>query len=245
MGAEEQRALRQILAADVAANIVAWNRACRQDILASVACGFVNVHISVPISDIHIQRKLKQDRQWMLAQLADAVKFAQSFGCVVSVGAEDASRASNQDFLMLAETAARLGVVRIRYADTIGCLEPFGVYTILARLVPRCPLPIEFHAHNDFGLAVANSLAAVSAGARFISVTVGGIGERAGNAALEEVVAAAQLVYGWDAGIDLSACRSLTQLVARASGRPIFPYKPVSGGRLLADNMDSYVDRPN
>lgn len=85
------------------------------------------------------------------------------------------------DNAMAVDTAAKLGALRLRYADTVGCLDPFTTFHCLRDIVTRSSLPIEFHGHNDFGVATANTLAVVRAGAEFVSVTVTGIGERAGN----------------------------------------------------------------
>lgn len=229
MGAEEQQAMRRILGAGLKARIFSWNRASSKDIAASVACGFTTVHISIPVSDLHLRYKLGKDRSWALKELTDTAQTAIDLGCEVSIGAEDASRATTEQFLELAQLAADLGALRIRYADTVGCLDPFDVHDIFTHIMSRTPLPVEFHGHNDFGMALANSLAACSAGASSVSVTVGGIGERAGNAALEEFVAAAHSVCQFETGISLAACEGLGELTARASNRPIFPYKPILG----------------
>lgn len=231
MGAEEQQAMRRMLAAGLKARIFSWNRACDQDIAASVACGFTLVHISIPVSDLHLKHKLQKDRAWAFDQLTRTAKTAADLGCQILVGAEDASRATTEQFLELAELAADLGALRIRYADTVGCLDPFQVHDLFSRIMPRAPLPVEFHGHNDFGLALANSLAACDAGAQAVSVTVGGIGERAGNAALEEFVAAAHSLYKMETGVSIAACERLGEITARAANRPIFPYKPVLGSR--------------
>jgi len=219
MGEEEQKAMQLILSAPLNATVFAWNRARREDILASVQCGFSFVHISVPVSELHIRDKLKTNRAWVLRQLEDSVRLAKSFGCTVSVGAEDSSRASIGQFLELADLAAKLGAVRIRYADTIGCLEPFSVYELLSEITSRCPLPVEFHAHNDFGLATANTLAACQAGAELVSTTVAGIGERAGNASMEEVVKAMYSLYGCDTRVDRTRLNHLKLLVADTVSR--------------------------
>lgn len=224
MGQEEAEALRLILDARLKAVVFAWNRACREDIEASIACGFEFLHISVPVSDLHIHRKLKKSREWVLNQLTSAILLAQSHGCSVSVGAEDASRADPEQFLELAELSARLGAVRIRFADTVGLLDPFSSWELMADLAARCPLPIEFHAHNDFGLATANTLAALQGGAVFASVTAAGIGERAGNAGLEEVVAALKEIYGCPGTIDLEAVKKIGRQVAALSGRRSLPF---------------------
>jgi homocitrate synthase NifV len=235
MGEEEQEAMRLILSAPLQAKVTAWNRASADDILASVSCGFSFIHISVPVSDLHIEQKLKKSRMWVLEQLRKSISLAQSFGCIVSVGAEDASRADREYFLRVADVAAKMGAIRIRYADTVGCLQPLAAQRIFQELIPRCPLPVEVHMHNDFGLANANTLVALAAGADLASTTIAGIGERAGNAALEEVVTALQVVYGLNCSVDIEAFSHLSNLVMQASGRTIFPYKPILGSAFIAD----------
>jgi homocitrate synthase NifV len=211
------------------ATLIAWNRADLADISASLACGFSCIHISLPVSDLHIDYKLKKDRKWVINQLKTALQLVQSYGCDITVGAEDTSRADPEFFLRFADVAAKFGAIRIRFADTVGCLDPFMTFDRLQNLVSRCSLPIEFHGHNDFGLATANTLAAFQAGAQFASVTLAGIGERAGNASLEEVVASLEKFYGYHCGVESSHLGLLADLVAKASSRPLFPYRPVVG----------------
>ena len=236
MGEEEQEAMKLILSAPLKAKVIAWNRASRSDILASVACGFSFLHISVPVSDLHIEQKLNKSREWVLDQLEQSILLAKSFGCTVSVGAEDASRANREYFLQVAEVAAKMGAIRIRYADTVGCLHPVLVHDIFTDIAPRCPLPIEVHMHNDFGLANANTLVALHAGAVLASATIAGIGERAGNAALEEVVSGMQVIYDIHTDIDVGAFSSLGNLVMQICGRELFPYKPVVGSAFAVNN---------
>lgn len=229
MGTEEQETLRSLLALPIRATLIAWNRADIADVRASLACGFSCIHISLPVSDLHMTHKLKKDRKWVLKQLTTVLQFLRSYGVAITVGAEDTSRADPEFFLQFADVAAQYGAMRIRFADTVGCLDPFMTFERLKSLVERCSLPIEFHGHNDFGLATANTLAAFQAGAQFASVTLGGIGERAGNASLEEVVASLEKMYGYHCGVEASHLGLLADLVAQASGRPIFPYRPVVG----------------
>ncbi|HEY3423676.1 MAG TPA: homocitrate synthase, partial [Negativicutes bacterium] len=233
MGEEEQEALKLILAAPLTAKVIAWNRAVKEDIMASIHCGFSFVHISVPVSDLHIQKKLCKSREWVIANLRESILLAQSYGCTVSVGAEDASRADLEFILQVADVAAKLGAIRIRYADTVGCLDPFTTHAMMSELLPRCPLPLEVHMHNDFGLATANTLAAVEAGVHLASTTIAGIGERAGNAAMEEVVSALHSLYDVTTGINVEAFKTLSELVMQASKRNIFPYKSIIGSEFL------------
>lgn len=186
MGPCEQEVIRYLLSLPLKAQIMTWNRAVLSDIKASIACGAKNIHISIPASDIHIKHKLQKSREWVVDNLLNTVSYAREQGCVVSVGAEDASRA-NQDFVIkLAVKAEEAGAVRFRYADTLGILDPFQTYDNIQRLKKFTNITLEIHAHNDFGLATANALGAYQAGAEFIDTTVNGIGERAGNTCLQD-----------------------------------------------------------
>jgi homocitrate synthase NifV len=223
IGPEERDVMREILSLGLKAQVIAWNRANLQDILLAVNCGFQHIHVSVPVSDLHIRYKLGKSREWVLKRLAESLEYARSFGCRVFAGAEDASRADEEFLLQVAEVAGRMGAERIRYADTVGCLDPFRIYDIMQRLVKKCVLPIEVHLHNDFGLATANTVSAVRAGVGLVSVTVGGIGERAGNASLERIVEVFGTLEGYDIGMDPAVLPELTRLVSNAcklSDRP-------------------------
>lgn len=222
MGAEEQEVLRSMLALPLSATLTAWNRAVADDIHASAACGFSVLHISVPVSDLHIIHKLSKSREWVLNQLKQALDIARGYGCGITVGAEDASRADDEFFLTVADMAGKMGAQYIRYADTVGCMEPLELYEKLKFLVKSSPLPIEFHGHNDFGLAIANTLAAVNAGVSLVSTTVLGLGERAGNADMEKVIAAVERFSNVRTGICIEQLPALHELVARASSRPSF-----------------------
>lgn len=229
MGEMEQNTLKLLLELPLKATLIAWNRANLNDIRASINCGFSCIHISLPVSDFHIFQKLKKDREWVLQRLETTLKLVKSYGCSIIVGAEDCSRADPEFFLRFADVAAKYGVIRIRFADTVGCLDPFRTLDSLSDLAKRCPIPIEFHGHNDFGLATANTLAAFKAGVAYSSVTLDGLGERAGNAPLEEVVTSLSKLYNYDCGINLNVLSSLSDIVAKASARPLFPYKPIVG----------------
>jgi homocitrate synthase NifV len=229
MGKQECEDLKLMLKMPVKSNLIAWNRANLKDLKASIECGFKFIHVSLPISDLHIEYKLKKNRVWVLDQLKKCLKYLKNYGVTIIVGAEDASRADPEFFLQYAEIAASFGAIRIRYSDTVGCLDHFTTYQNIKEIVDRSPLPIEIHAHNDFGLAVANTLAAYRAGAEFASVTVTGLGERAGNASLEETVVSLKHFYNYDCGIELETLPYLAEIVSKASERAFFPYKPIVG----------------
>lgn len=242
MGGEEQEAVRAIAASGLKAEVLAWCRATKSDIDAALACQVKGVNISLPVSDIHIQLKLRKDRAWVLAQLEWALSYAKDHDLYVSVGAEDASRADWAFLIQYGQTASDHGADRLRYCDTVGILDPFTTCEAVRALKAQFPIPLEIHTHNDFGLATANALAAVKGGATYVNATVNGLGERAGNAALEEVVMALTHLYGVPLPTKRSALLSLCQEVARASGRPIPTWKAIVGRNVFAHESGIHAD---
>lgn len=224
MGLEEQEVIRHIAGLGLQAGIFTWNRLSVNDIEASLSCGVNSVHLSVPVSDIQIKYKLRKNRRWVLETLKDVLCYAVKAGCTVSVGLEDASRADQKFVALVAGIALEEGAVRIRYADTVGILEPFRTYEIMRSLISRIGSNVEIHAHNDFGMAAANTLAAVKAGCRYISTTVNGIGERAGNAAFEEMLLIFKQHFGSMPVDDFSRVKILSRFVSRACRRKPYAF---------------------
>jgi len=186
----ETRTISQLVALQLPIRLITWNRAVLSDLQASYKTGVEGVAISIPTSDQQIKHKLKKDRAWVLDQMGQCILNAKKEVGYIVLGLEDASRAEFAFLVEILSEAEKFGVDRVRFADTTGILEPLKVFFTLQKFVGVSNIPLEFHAHNDLGMATANSLAAVQAGFKAISVTVGGIGERAGNAALEEVAVA-------------------------------------------------------
>jgi homocitrate synthase NifV len=177
-------------------------------------CGSRCIHISLPVSDIQIQYKLQKNRTWVLNRLQEAVGFARNAGASVTVGAEDASRADFSFLVKYACLARELGAERLRYADTVGALHPFISYYKVQSLIRESGISIDFHAHNDFGLAIANTLVSVEAGAEYISTTVLGLGERAGNCSLENIVSVLNHFLPTSVQVNQNALNYLTQYVS-------------------------------
>lgn len=242
MGEHEIELIREITAATKRARTMVWARMVDSDLAAALRCGADIVHLSISVSDIQIERKLGRDRDWVLATLRRFVDRAADAGATVSVGFEDASRADGDFLVRAAQLAQQHGAVRVRYADTLGLLEPFSTHDRIARLRREIDIGIEMHAHNDLGLATANTLAAVLAGATHASTTVNGLGERAGNAALEEVVMAARHLYAVDCGVDTTKLSQISQLVAAASGRPVAAGKSIVGAAVFTHESGIHVD---
>ena len=161
-----------------------------EDLLAVQGLAVHMVDLSIPYPTSRSNTNWAATALGVLRQINQMVRKARLLGYQVCVGMEDASRADMEFILQVAEMAAKAGAARLRFADTVGIMEPFSVHSKLSRLRANCDLELEMHAHDDFGLATANTLAAVAGGATHINTTVNGLGERAGNAPLEECVLA-------------------------------------------------------
>jgi len=242
MGGDEMEAIAAIVDMGLPSSILGWNRAVIADVKASLECGVDAVAVSISASDIHIKTKLRKDREWVLESVRKSVEFAKSHDLYVSVNAEDASRADWQFLLEFARTAKACGADRLRYCDTLGTLEPFRTYREVKALIEETGLDVEMHTHNDFGMATANALAGIRAGAKFVNTTVGGLGERTGNSALEEVVMALKYVEGIDLGVPTERFRELAEYVAHAAGRDVPAWKPVVGSRVFAHESGIHID---
>lgn len=242
MGAEERESIRAVAALGLGARLMVWSRMHAADIDACANLGANLIDISVPASDQHLAHKLRRPRQWLLDELPRYVAMGLDLGLDVGIGCEDASRADPDFLAQLAETAERAGARRLRFADTLGVLEPFGTFERIAHLRARTGLEIEMHAHDDLGLATANTLAACKAGATHANTTVNGLGERAGNAPLEEVVVGLEKLHGIRTDIDLKGFLALSSSVAHASGRDVPWQKSVVGPGAFTHEAGIHID---
>ncbi len=242
MGGEEQQLVREIAHAGLNASILGWNRARIEDIKQSLACGVDAVAISLATSDIHLETKLRKSRSWALETIRRCTAYAHDHDMYVSVGAEDASRTDIEFLITYALAAKSEGASRIRFCDTLGVMEPFGMYDRIRILCAETGMEVEVHAHNDFGMATANTLAAVRAGASWVNTTVGGLGERAGNAPLEELVMALRHVEGRFMPQKTENFTALVGYVMAAATRKVDPAKPIVGPNVFAHESGIHTD---
>lgn len=246
MGGDEKEAIKSIVkrnrSSSNAKSIMAWNRAVIGDIEQSIDCDVDAVAISISVSDIHIKHKLRTSRQWVLENMIKSVEYAKKNGLYVSVNGEDASRADREFLVEFINAAKNAGADRFRYCDTVGIMEPFKLRDEISYLYNKTKFDIEMHTHNDFGMATANAIAGIVGGANHIGVTVNGLGERAGNAALEEVIMALKFVYGYETNIDTTKFREISKYVSQASGRALPPWKAIVGTNMFRHESGIHAD---
>ena len=242
LGAEEKMAVKHIARMGLGASVMSWNRADINDINRSIECDVDAVCISMPSSDNLIQNKLGKDHAWVADKVYEAASYAAEHGLYISVVAEDTPNANLAFLIDFAKAAVDAGADRVGYQDIIGKEDPFTCYERIKTLRQIMPVDIEIITRNDFGLATANTLAALKAGARFANVTSMGIGERAGCAPLEEVALAARHILNMEAGVDGTKFREIADAVSLATGRAISPSKPVIGSNVFVQEAGISVD---
>lgn len=242
MGSLEIETIQEIIKICQTSEVITWNRLKIEDIEASIKSNVKSVHISVPSSDIQIWNKLKKDKNWVLKEVENILDFTHKKGLKISFGAEDSSRADEEFLNELYLVAVRNGASRIRYADTLGILTPLEVFEKIEKIRKKINVDIDFHGHNDFGMATANGLMAFKAGAKFISCSVNGLGERAGNTALDEIVMAVKYLENGYSDINIKKFMKLSEIVAEYSGRKIWESKPFVGEKVFSHESGIHVD---
>ncbi|MHC2332053.1 homocitrate synthase [Bradyrhizobium sp. USDA 4454] len=242
MGSEEITAIRAIVEADLPLTTIGWCRMREADVDAAIKAQVSMINMSIPTSDVQIAAKLGGHRGLALEQVRRLVGYARQKGLQISVGGEDASRANVEFLIRLIAVAKAAGARRFRIADTLSVLDPDATYALVRKLRVTTDLELEFHGHDDLGLATANTLSAIKAGASHASVTVIGLGERAGNAPLEEVAVALKQLYGRETGIILPELENVAALVAAAAARAIPLNKAIVGEHVFTHESGIHVD---
>ncbi len=218
-----------------APRLALWCRCRAEDIMAAARLRPDVLSLSMPVSDRHITKRLQKTHTWVLARLRESLRLAAELGLgCLSLGVEDASRADQAFLAELIGAAVASGVRRIRFADTVGIMTPEETGTLIRSYRKRYPvLELAFHGHNDFGLASANAVSALEAGAQWADVAVLGLGERAGCARLEEVAGMLTLVKK-RREYKVERLRTLCELVAQAAKRPVADHHPLVGGAIFS-----------
>ncbi|VVO18359.1 hypothetical protein [Pseudomonas fluorescens] len=242
MGGDELDTIETLLERKNEGMLVAWNRGVKNDVIQSLKLGFDAIHIGLPTSNNHLGDNLKKDRTWLLKTASELIKLAKDSGVFVSVSAEDVGRSELSFVEEYAAHVAESGADRIRLSDTVGILTPERYGAIVGRVKRASGIAVQCHAHNDFGLATANTLAGIQAGATFFHATVNGIGERAGMPDLAQCVLALKILYNIDLGVDETKLISLSQVVAQATRVKCYPWQPIIGENVFAHESGIHAD---
>jgi 2-isopropylmalate synthase len=230
----EEKALRDLVNAGLKAEVCGLTRTLKSDIDAALSCDVGYIHTFISTSEVQMKHALNMTPKQVLEAAVNSVQYIKGHGVICEFSPMDATR-TDLDFLKkICKAAEEAGADRINIPDTVGITAPQSMEKLIRGLTAVVKTPLSVHCHNDFGLAVANSLAGVVGGATQVHVAVNGLGERAGNASLEEVVMGLHLVYNRKTGIDTQLLYGTSRLVSRLTGVVIQPNKAIVGENAFA-----------
>ena len=225
----EVKAIKKICKQGLKADICGLARTVKNDIDVAIDCDLKYIHTFIATSDIHLQYKLKMTRDQVMEKAIFAVEYAKRHGLKVEFSAEDATRSDRQFLNQIFKSVAEAGADRIDIPDTVGYATPKYISELVKDVIKFTNLPVSVHCHDDFGLAVANSIAGFEAGASCAHVTINGLGERAGNASLEEVVMSLQCLYNYQHNINSTILYDISRFVSNTMGIIVQPNKAIIG----------------
>ena len=239
---EEERSVKAIVKEDLNAQILVLARTKKSDIDKAIDCDVDGIITFMATSDLHLKHKIKMTRDEILNVCMNSIEHAKDHGLFVAFSAEDATR-TDLDFLkQIYKKADDIGVDRVHIADTVGAISPYGMDYLVKEIRPEINAEIALHCHNDFGMALSNSIAGLLAGANAVSTTVNGIGERAGNCSLEELIMTLKIIYGVDLDFDISKFYELSKLVESLTHMKIPDNKPIVGKNIFRHESGIHVD---
>ncbi len=242
LGPLEREIIKEIVSSKPTCKLFTYCEAFPENIAFSAECGVKNIIMNISTSDLHIKVKYGKTRTWVLNKLRETISEAKHNDLNFIVSAEDATRTDLEFLLKVLNIAEKREALRFRICDTVSRLDPFRTFLLLNTIVSITDFPIEVYNHNDFGMATANAMAAVRAGAKSLVTSVNGIGEGTGNAALEEIVMALKYLEGIDLGINTAKFREISEYVAKASARAIPVWKAIVGTNVFAHESGIHAD---
>lgn len=237
----ERESIRAVTAEGLNAEICSYCRIMKPDVDYALDCDVDSIHLVAPVSDLHINVKLRKDRETVRQMALDVTEYAKDHGLIVELSGEDASRADIDFLKSLYIDGVKAGADRLCFCDTVGLLVPEKTDEMFRDITSAVNAPVSIHCHNDFGLATANTIAALKAGAQQAHVTINGIGERAGNTSLEEVAMAIEWIYKCETGINTKEIFKTSRLVSRLTGIPVAPNKSLVGGNAFTHEAGIHV----
>ncbi|HOI71262.1 MAG TPA: homocitrate synthase family protein [Methanobacterium sp.] len=239
---EEKRSIKAIVNEDLNAEILALSRTKKEDIDTAIDCDVDGIITFMGTSDLHIKHKMNMSQEDIVKICLRSIEYAKDHGLFVAFSAEDATRTDLGFLKELYKKAEEYGADRVHIADTVGAISPHGMHYLVSELKKEINTGIALHCHNDFGMALSNSIAGLLAGANAVSTTVNGIGERAGNTSLEELVMALKLIYDVDLGFNVKIFYELSRIVENLTNMKIPENKPIVGRNVFRHESGIHVD---
>ena len=230
----ERKVVKDIAKLGLTSEICALSRATRKDIDAALACDVSLIHVFIPTSPVQMKYAVNLTEEQVLASAVDSIEYVKKHGVKCEFSPMDATRSELPFLKKVCKAAQDAGMDTLNVPDTVGIMIPKTTFKLVEDLKTVVTVPISIHCHDDFGLAVANSLAAVEAGAAQVHVAVNGLGERAGNASLEEVVMALHMIYKYKTGVNTRLLYSTSRLVAALTGITVQANKAIVGENAFA-----------
>jgi len=230
----EKKVIKEISKAGLKAEICALARANRSDIDAAIECDVDTVHTFIPTSPVQMKYAVGLTPKQVLAATADSVEYIKKHGLKCEFSPMDATRSDLKFLKQVCKAAEKAGADMLNIPDTVGIMIPRTMYKLIEEIKKAVNVPISIHCHDDFGMAVANSLAAVEAGAAQVHSTINGLGERAGNASLEEVVMALHMIYKFKTGVNTRLLYSTSRMVSTLTGIAVQANKAIVGENAFA-----------
>jgi isopropylmalate/homocitrate/citramalate synthase len=246
---EEKRTVKRIVNETFTySKLTASAEPTKNSINACLESGIKEITIESPINGLNLQYKLKLTKVQALQRIVESIDYAKKHGTNVNFILMDATRTPIEDILQVLEAAANAGAVRLGVADSVGFIRPLSMRYLISHIRDGLPetirkkAPLSIHCHNDFGLASANTLAAMEEGVSYLHTCIAGFGERAGIAPFEEVVTSTELLYNIDTGIDLGKIYRLAQSAEKAFALPIQFHKPIIGENIFTHEVEEDVE---
>jgi 2-isopropylmalate synthase len=230
----EKKVVKDIAKAGLKTEVCALCRATKGDIDAGIECDVGAIHVFIPTSPVQMKYAVNLTPEQVLAATVDCIEYVKEHGLVCEFSPMDATRSDMAFLKKVCQAAEKAGMDRLNVPDTVGIMTPKNMIKLIEDLKTVVSVPISTHCHDDFGMAVANSLAAVEAGAAQVHCTINGLGERAGNASLEEVVMALHMLYNYKTGIQTRLLYSTSRMVATMTGIPVQANKAIVGENAFA-----------
>ncbi len=246
---DEKRSIKRIVNESFEnSKLTASSAATKAHVDACMEVGMKEINIETPFNGLNLQYRLKTTKEDHLKRVVESVSYAKKHGLTVNFVLSDGTRTPLEDIIQIFEAVAAAGASKLAIADTVGFIRPLAMRYLMGHIRDglsssvKQKVPLSVHCHNDFGLATANTLAAVEEGASYLHTTLIGFGERAGLAPFEEVVTALELLYNLDTGVDMERIYRLAQLAEKSFALPIQFHKPIVGDTTFSHEVDEHVE---